>query len=138
MGELYGLGCRFLEELERELRKKDVIIRVSYDPVTPQKTDGIFIENKNISFTLTASDGEDASCGGERYINPKRFIHTEAVRDIRGELRYAARLYRDCLDGALHALAEAKVYHFLLEDIYKNAMDFAALSEFSKKFLKEI
>lgn len=138
VGDLYGIGHRFLEELDKELRKKDVILRISYDPIAPQKIDGIFIENKNISFTLTASDRGDASFGGERYINPKRFIHTEAVREIRGEMRYAARLYRDCLDGALHALTEAKVYHFLLEDIYKNAMDFTALGEFTKELLKEV
>ena len=138
IGELYGVGSCFLDELFGKLKEKAVTLRVSYDPVVPQRIDGIFIEKANISFTLTGNDGDGAENGGERYINPKRFIHTEAVREIRGEMRYAARLYRDCLDGALHALSEAKVYHFLLEDIYKNAMDFSTLGEFTNEFLKEI
>ena len=53
-------------------------------------------------------------------------------------MRYAARLYDDCLEGALHALAQVRVYHFLLEDIYKNAMDFKALNDFTYGFIERL
>ena len=137
VGEFYGVGGRFLEELERNLKTKKISVRVSKDPICPDKTDGIFIEDVGVAFVVVKnSTGEESETENERFINPKRFIHTEKMREFRGEMRYAARLYNDCLDGALHALGEARVYHFLLEDIYKNAMDFAALGGYVKGFFE--
>ena len=115
------------------MQSKAVKVRLSYDPISPQLVDGIFIEDVKVAFVLTEREEDEAENGG-RLINPKRFVRADKLRGIRGELRYASRLYRDALEGALHALSEAKVYHFLLEDIYKNAMDFAALTEFTRTF----
>ena len=47
----------------------------------------------------------------------------EKLRQVRNELRYTFRLAQGSLDGALHSLSKAKIYHFLLEDIYGKAMD---------------
>ena len=47
----------------------------------------------------------------------------EKLRQVRNELRYTFRLAQSSLDGALHSLSKAKIYHFLLEDIYGKAMD---------------
>lgn len=142
IGDFYGVGEWFLQELFSSLAGYRADIRVSYDPINPNHIDGIFIENNACAFVLSRPEvrGEEEreESDGDKFINPKRFIHTEKLREIRGELRYTARLYQDCLDGALHALAEAKVYHFLLEDIYKHTMHFGALTEFSNKFLENI
>ena len=117
------------------------VMRVSFDPICSQKTDGIFLENEKIAFLLSGNDQkfcDDATLESERYINPKRFVHTDKLREVRGELRYAAKIYRDCIDGAIHALGEAKVYHFLLEDIYKNAMDFKTLNKLCAEICNKI
>ena len=138
IGEFYGVGQWFMDALLGALKRYHGLARVSYDCVVPRLCDGIFIENEALGFALRRKGDESVPLCDDKYINPKRFIHTEKMREIRGELRYAARLYDECLDGALHALGEAKIYHFLLEDIYKNAMDFGALGEFSQSFAKEI
>lgn len=130
VGSFYGVGEWFLDTLAGVLAGYEGNARISFDPISPQKTDGVFLEEERIAFLLAENggiNGEDGTADKERFINPKRFVHTDKLREVRGELRYAARLYRDCLDGAIHALGEAKLYHFLLEDIYKNAMDFSAL-----------
>ncbi len=62
-------------------------------------------------------------------INSKRFVDIDGLRDVRSELRYTARLEKESLDGALHALKKAKIYHFLLEDIYGKAMDWKKFAE---------
>ena len=131
VGSFYGVGEWFLDTLAGVLMGYEGRLRLSFDPVCAHKTDGIFLENEKIAFLLTKNErrGESDGDDSERFINPKRFVHTDRLREVRGELRYAARLYRDCLDGAIHALGEAKIYHFLLEDIYKNAMDFKALGQ---------
>ncbi len=142
VGEFYGVGEWFLDQLVDCLGGYKATARLSYDPINAGCIDGIFIEDVACGFVLAKSDGrgeeDHEECDNEKFINPKRFIHTEKLREIRGELRYAARLYQDCLDGALHALSEAKVYHFLLEDIYKHAMHFGSLSEFGKDFVEKI
>ncbi|MBQ8408786.1 MAG: hypothetical protein IJY39_07980 [Clostridia bacterium] len=134
VGGFYGVGQVILDAVGEALRGKAVTVRLSYDPVDPRHLDGIFIEDNRTAFLLAEGDDYDSDDSGKT-VNPKRFIRAERLRRVRGELRYATRLYQDCLDGALHALSEAKVYHFLLEDIYKNAMDFAALTEFTKRFV---
>ncbi len=139
IGEFYGVGQWFLDALIGSLQKYQVRARISYDCIDPRYCDGIFLEQGAFGFVLGKNNNDDVDeADGERFINTKRFVRTEKMREIRGELRYASRLYSDCLDGALHALGEAKVYHFLLEDIYKHAMDFAALSEFSREFSKSL
>lgn len=142
VGDFYGVGQWFLDELAMCLKSCDATARMSYDPVSPSHLDGIFLEEIACGFIISKpdvkGDEDHEDYEGEKFVNPKRFVHTEKLREIRGELRYASRLYQDCLDGALHALSEAKVYHFLLEDVYRHAMHFGALTEYTKEFLKKI
>lgn len=135
IGELYGVGQIFLRELLSLLQGTESLIRVSYDPISPYRVDGIFIENTKTAFVLSKRIEEENEKTG--YINPKRFADGGVMRSVRGELRYASRLYGDCLEGAVHELSVARIYHFVLEDIYKKAMDFAALSRFSSNFIAE-
>lgn len=141
VGDFYGVGQWFLDELAACLGGFKATARLSYDPVNTAHLDGIFLDEAACGFVISKPDekGEEEheDFEGEKFVNPKRFVHTERLREIRGELRYAARLYQDCLDGALHALAEVKVYHFLLEDVYKHAMHFGALTRFSNEFIKQ-
>lgn len=139
IGEFYGVGQWFIDALIGSLQKYQANARVSYNCIDPRYCDGIFLEKEAFGFVIGKhGNGDCEDEEDERFINPKRFVRTEKMREIRGELRYASRLYSDCLDGALHALSEAKVYHFLLEDIYKHAMDFTALGEFSREFAKSL
>ena len=131
--DFYGVGKVFLLSLMRSLSSVCDTVRVAYDPVDARLINGIFLEESRLAFLL--SDKDRAEYDDGKAVNSKRFVDTDRLREVRGELRYATRLYEDCLDGALHALSEAKVYHFLLEDIYKNAMDFASLNEFSREFV---
>ena len=151
ISDFHGLGRMFLTELLSTLKAKDVVARVSFDPISPERVDGIFLERERVAFitvrdaqekfeTLQSSHGTwgDANAAtdgrgadGSRdgrdvvLINSKRFVDPERLRDIRSELRYTDRLAESSLDGALHALSKAKIYHFLLEDIYGKAMDWS-------------
>ena len=140
IGEFYGVGQWFLDALIGSLHKYKCKARISYDCIEPRYCDGVFLEGEQVGFVLgKESESEDGRCNdSERYINPKRFVRTDILREIRGEMRYAARIYSNCLDGALHALGEAKVYHFLLEDIYRHTMDFPALTDYSRQLIKKI
>jgi hypothetical protein len=132
--DFYGVGKRVLGAILHSLSSSCEVVRVAYDPVESRAINGIFLEGSRVAILLCGKDGAREG----KVINSKRFADIEALREVRGELRYAARLYNDCLDGALHGLAEVKVYHFLLEDIYKNAMDFNALNDFTYKFIGKL
>lgn len=134
VGDLYGIGNLFLSKLYSALTHKDITLRVAYDPICPQRINGIYINETRCAFILSRSRDEEEKepLTAEKTINPKRFVTPDQLKGARGEIRYAKRLFEDSLDGALHALGEARVYHFLLEDIYKKAMDFSALSRFTE------
>lgn len=132
VNDFYGVGGMLLDALRDRLLNTDSRLRISYDPVNPCHVDGIYIENCDTAFVLS----ENGEGDGDKGINPRRFVSKDSMKDIRGELRYAARLYSDCQSGAEHALSEAKIYHFLLEDIYRRSMDFAALGEYVDELLE--
>ena len=130
ISDFHGLGRLFLTELFAALHGRGVSARVSFDPICPDRVDGIFLENERVAF-VSLRDAQEKYGEADRsqeereiiFINSKRFVDTEKLRDVRGELRYTDRLAQSSLDGALHALSKAKIYHFLLEDIYGKAMD---------------
>jgi hypothetical protein len=132
----------FLDCVTELLGNYDVTARVSYDPICPSHVDGLFIEGEDVAFVLR--DGGDdiyvqndfeSLTDSKAFINVKRFINTEKLRENRSEIRYTAHLAQNSLDGALHALAKAKIYHFLLEDIYGKAMHWRKKDEFEKSFV---
>ena len=132
----YGVEQIFLDELYSALQKRYVSVRVSFDPITPEHVDGIFLEEDNTAFIIEQNENDNhvdeagILQNNTVLVNSKRFVDIEILRDIRSELRYTARLAQNSLDGALHALSKAKIYHFLLEDIYGKAMDWKRFSEF--------
>lgn len=135
VSDFYGVGGFFLGAVAEALEKKCVSLRISYDPVRPDKIYGIFVEESETAFLVAQSgdrfDDFDAKYGKKinTSVNSKRFVDTERLKDVRSELRYTARLAQSSLDGALHSLSKARIYHFLLEDIYYKAMDFQKMSE---------
>jgi hypothetical protein len=130
ISDFHGIGKLFLTELFAALHGRSVSARVSFDPICPERVDGLFLENERVAF-VSLRDAQERYGEADRsqeereiiFINSKRFVDTEKLRDVRGELRYTDRLAESSLDGALHSLSKAKIYHFLLEDIYGKAMD---------------
>lgn len=138
----YGVGHMFLDCIAELLQKYDADVRVSYDPVCSCHVDGIFIEGIDVAFVLCdgaddrlhRAESEDPDFDSPALVNVKRFINADNLRENRSEIRYTAHLAQNSLDGALHSLAKAKIYHFLLEDIYGKAMHWRQKDEFEKNF----
>ncbi len=132
ISEFYGVGELFLDELFKSLKSCDVSARVSFDPICPEHVDGIFIEEEGVAFVIGREGGDEKDEFLDEnitLINSKRFVDVEKMREIRAELRYTEKLWQSSLDGALHSLSKAKIYHFLLEDIYGKAMNWKKFNE---------
>ena len=128
----YGLGWHFLSELLDCAMEKKARVQVSYDPLSPQKPDGVFFPDDGLALLICRSDGVEGACR----VNMNRFIKSGALDEKKSEYRYNKRLRDALLTAAVDALAEAGKYHFEIEDIYKSCMDFEAESKFIEDFCR--
>lgn len=72
-------------------------------------------------------------------INMLRFVSDDAdARENYGRIKLAGKCEKACIDEAEELLASAARNHFRLEEIYKSAMDFPALMEYTNEITDEI
>ena len=117
-----------LGSLARDLRLR---VRISHDPVEPEKLDGLFLCESGIAFAVCASEACEFPY---KQIAMRRFVDTASMRSVRHTLNYAERMRRAMRLGALDALEHVREVHFRVEEIYMSAMDFDAKEQFTKSF----
>lgn len=125
----------FLRALITGALQKDCPLRVSYDPVHVSEPDAVFFCNTGDCFVIS---NENNGQKGDAYVNMKRFVKAERLRDIRPQLRSNDRIYNALLDSAKESLALASNCHFQLENIYSQTMDFKALDAFLCEFAETL
>ena len=130
----YGLSWHFLSEIVDGAMAKKVRAQISYDPLEPQKPDGVYFPDDQVALLL---------CGGEipegaAVINMNRFIIGEKLQSVKTEYRQNRRLRDALLGAAVDALGTAGTYHFQLEDVYKESMDFEAETAFTDDFCRRL
>lgn len=99
---------------------------------TDTVTDAILLSDSGILFSAR-EDEEIAE------INMKRFLRKDALSVCRSDIRHLRNICRDMQEHAIGALKEAGNYHFALEEIYGDAMNFkakeACVAKLSEKIL---
>ncbi len=144
VGDIYGAGGFFMRELFEELKSEGRALRIAYDPVCPDRI--VALADPDFGFAFVLSDGRMR--GGEekregfgtdvKYVNVKRFIDSEIMRERKREIKYAHEIYRSSLSGAMSCFSEIKKYHFALEEIYGAAMDFGLVDKETEKFCQKL
>ena len=130
-----GAAQYLMAELLRVASEKRATVRVSHDPVLPERVDGIFFCDQKIAFVT--DNGEPVEYP-HRKISTRRFVNTAGFKNVRASYNYAKRMSEALLDGAVEALEEARGLHFALEEIYAAAMDFNAKENFTKSFCSSL
>ena len=125
-----GCAAVFLEMLYEIAKRKNLSVRVSYDPLLPGKIDGLLFKNSGVAFL--AFEGGDAK--NRRKINMRRFVETGLMHACRGEINFAERMRRAMLRGAVNCFSRICEAHFSIEEIYIRAMDFGAKESFTRSF----
>ena len=97
------------------------------------RTEAIMFPEKKVCITFI---GENGDC--DKIINTERFIIAQKYAENRRRLRFLHSLEEKLTDCALSELSEAKKVHFLLENIYSEAMDFEALSHMTQAFSNKL
>lgn len=131
----YGAAQFFLGAVGRLAVKKQWKIRVSHDPVYPDRLDGIFLQDFRRAVVILPKGIEKPK---GRVISLRRFADASGIRRVKGELRLLRRLREAMRGGALDALGEVKELHFALEESYGAAMNFQAKEFFTKRFCEEL
>ncbi len=132
----YGLGYRLTEHLLRRSRDRGLSLLVSYDPVYPDKADGLYYPASGLCVLVGAASPREGC--PTREISLRRYTDADILRTHRPEIRHAVSLRNTMEEDALRALAEAGEYHFELEGIYAAAMDFGAKETFTKRFCEKL
>ena len=133
--DCYGAGQVFLAAIGEAAVKHNWRIRVSHDPVYPDRLDGIFLEESRSAFVIKP---EKIEYPHAKTLSMRRFVKVCAMRPIRGRYRFANRLRQALREGALDALREVRELHFALEELYIGAMDFDAKENFTKNFCRRL
>jgi len=129
--DCYGSAQLFLEAIGELAVKKKLQIRVSHDPVFPDRLDGIFFTESRRAFVCVPRTVAPTEC---KRVSLRRFVQVGAMKPIRGKLLFAERMRKAMRAGALEALRDVQEAHFALEACYTSAMDFAAKERFTKNF----
>ncbi len=130
-------GCAqyLMRMLYRLCERKRLTLRVSYDPILPDRIDGIFI--CECEWVFAVGRGSECTLPFKR-VGTRRFVDTAGLRSIRPLLNHSEQMMRAMKGGALDALACVREAHFDLERIYTAAMDFQAKEDFTRRFCNSL
>ncbi len=130
-----GSGRYLLAALWEQAKEKRLRVRLSYDPICPDRLDGLFLMDHGVAFQIF---GIEERGDADKKLSMRRFVAVSRMKAVRGEVNYAEGMRRAMLQGAIESLSLANEAHFALEEIYMSTMDFAAKEEFTKKFCNEL
>ncbi len=133
MDDCHGVGQYFLRALVLCAKRLGLHIRVSYDPILPDRLDGVFFVRDRLAF-LTAP-GEECSYPHKK-LSMRRYADLGRMKRDHKSVTFCERLQRTMLQGVTDAMEEVKRAHFALEEIYACAMDFDAKGAFARAFIE--
>ncbi len=133
INDIYDIGFLLLRELADALKSKSCSIAISPNPILPERLDAILLKESKTAFEISKAERQ-----GVRSINMKRFIEFSEMGEARSDIRMACRMRDNLSELAVRELEKAKKYHFTLEEIYGNAMDFSAKEQFSNDLFKKL
>ena len=130
VSDQFGTSHLFLEQLVKCAESKKLSVTVSRDPLIPERADAVLINGIGRLYYKGS--------GGNKHVNMLRFIDTELSKELKSSLKQSQALISELIAFAEKSFANAARYHFELEKIYGETMDFAAKEEFTDNFLSEM
>ena len=128
----FGTSYSFIEMLTEILRGEGMEFHISPDPFFGERASDVFIPANRVLIT----NGEYPA--PDRIINMDRFILTQGLNNVKGSVKLAQKCKELLICDAQKQLIEAGDFHFALEKIYKEAMNFEALNEYTKILTRNI
>lgn len=126
----YGADVSALRHVAEEAHRRRLCRVISLSPLDAESVDAVLLPEHSTAFVSSAWALESA-----RTVHLDRYLPSDERRDARPELRRSARLFNDSTALALERLAAAKSLHDELEAVYREYIDFPALSDFTARQL---
>ncbi len=133
--DCHGASQYLLGEIGRLAVERRLSVRLSHDPIVPDRIDAILLCGSGLCVASLPTDLCAYPC---KHLPMRRFVDTKAMKTVRGEVRFSERMARAMLDGAVETMQAVNALHFQLEEIYGGAMDFAAKEKFTKSFCEAL
>ncbi len=131
--DCHGVGAHFLRAIVSCAMHLGLAVRLSYDPILPDRLDGVFFVRDRVSFVIA----EPSECAmHHKALSMRHYVDLARMRREHKSVTFCERLQRTMLQGVTDAMEEVKRAHFALEEIYSSAMDFEAKGAFAKAFIK--
>lgn len=133
VNECYGLAYELTACLHAVSKQKGLFCLVSRHPIFSRRINALFYPQNGLCVTVGQKEAPE---GSHRELLLQRYLKKD-FRLARGELRQGIRLVDSLLEGGCQCLARAGEYHFALEQIYAEAMDFRAKDTYEKEFCQK-
>ena len=132
----YGMEYEVLSEILRTGLARGADICVSYHPVCPDRINALYFPDAGISFL--PADKDSADHPDAKRVDLRRLLIPAHLGAQRGEIRRAACLYREAIEGTCHHMQAVADAHFALEGIYSSAMDFDAKEAYTEALIERV
>lgn len=130
-----GIAWRLMEELRQIALSRGIAIRVSHDPLMPERIDAISCLSSGRTFVILP---RGACLRPHRSVSVRRLLRVEEMGEVRRECNALARSVRAAVGSAALAMCDVRRAHFALEEIYSATMNFAAKESFTQIFCREL
>ena len=137
----YGVEYALMDMILSQLTRKKCQILLSRHPVHTHQILGIFEKSTATAFVVSSPrlPVESHPKGrAERVVDVRRYVIPRQLGECRGELRHALKLCEAMEDAAEGRLRSAAEYHFRLEEIYQQSMDFGAKERYEGELAERI
>lgn len=136
--EYFAASRHFMQRLEKILLNSGAEIISCPSPMYPENTaDQIIIPSIKAAVTVK---NKFVPFKGEAYrtYHAKRFTDYEALSQNRQKLTFCKKAARDFIGFAANSMENAREIHNGLEEIYKSAMNFETLNNFTEELIGNI
>lgn len=131
----YGLEYFLTAALYAQAKKQRLSLLVSHHPIHTHKIDGLYFTDGRLAILTGPTEDAPTQC---RRISLRRYLQTERFKEVRAEVRHALKMAEEQKDCACQSLRTVAEYHFAIEKIYAEAMDFEAKDKFDKDFCRKL
>ena len=128
---LYGVELIYLKTVLDKAKEKGFDVVYSPHPIDIEYPEALYFKESGVLFSVFSKISG-------KTMGLRRFLDSEIFLEKGKLLRYLMKTEGILTKEAEKEFAEMRKYHFALEEIYENTMDFAAKEGYTKQFLASL
>ena len=133
----YGISAKALEIIKYRALKYGHKVIACYSPINPNMLEHLLIPTAKLNI-CTSNTLQVIEAQPYCRINISRFFAEDAEKAHKEKINFLIRARDEIISEAVKLLAECHARHDNLEEIYKTAVDFDALTEYTDSLIKQI